>query len=189
MDPPKKPVLKPYMGCLFYLLVPIVAVIGSTIWEQHEDQKEARLESARAKGMALCQKWTETYPPFVNKPGLFLYSRLNSNDETIHGRSIYISDPAELPELKPSAICAPLRDDKTQGVVRGLLVPEKYRSESWPYCHRGYRLNPDYDPAKRFSYEYIPCINDEDLILGKYWRYETGKVWKFDLEGNLLPEE
>ena len=192
MAPHQKPAVFRYAGCLSYLLLPI-GLIGAGFYGHYLRERdalhEAKLKSAQAKGMELCQKWSETYPPFVNKPGLFQYSRVDSNDERIPVESIYLSDPEELPESQPSAKCVPVGSEKRWGVVRGLLVPAKYRSESWPYCHRGYRLNPDYDPAERFSSEYISCVSDDDLILGKYWRYETGKVWVFDLEGNLLPEE
>jgi len=178
----------PYVGCLLFFGVPIVVLTWGSIARQREEIREAKLKFARDKAMELCLAWKEKQLPYVNKPGLFVYSRLDHNNKGIPGTGVYLPDPEALPETKPSAECVTYRSEDQLGVVRGLLIPTKYRSESWP-CHRGSRRNPDYDPADFFSREYISCLDKEDLLLGRFVGREVYKEWRVDLEGNQLTEQ
>ena len=194
----KRPLMS-YVGCLLLVLGPIALMIGGSIYSDHRDQKkareQARLKSARAKAMELCLAWSEKYPPYVNKPGLYRYSQTNYDDKAIRGTSIWIPNPDEFPKQEPSAHCVMAFWEREYGVVQGVVVPAKYRSKDWP-CHRGERLNPDHDPDDFFSKKYIECMPSEYQSspfggLGGLLRErsEPTKVWTFDLEGNQLPEQ
>ena len=189
----------PVIGLLLTVVLPIVLFPVGLIIEKREDQKEAReqarLKSARAKAMELCEAWSEKQPLYVNKPGLYRYSQTDFDDKMIGGTSIWIPNPDEFPKQEPSARCVIKYSEREHGVAEGILVPAKYRSKDWP-CHRGKRLNPDHDPDNFFSKKYIECMPYEYQFspfggLGGLLRErsEPTKVWTFDLEGNLLPEE
>ena len=191
----KRP-LMPYVGCLLFVLGPIALMIGGSIYRDHQDQKksreQARLESARAKAMELCQAWSEKQPSYVNKPGLYRYSQ-TFDDKIIGGTSIWIPSPDEFPKQEPSARCVINYSEREHGVAEGILVPAKYRSKDWP-CHRGKRLNPDHEPGNILKPKYINCMPAGYQPPSTPWKVffesiEPAKVWKFDLEGNQIADK
>ena len=181
----------PVIGLLLTVVLPIVLFPVGLIIEQREDQKEARLESARDKAMELCLAWSKTQPTYISKPGLYQYSQTDYGDKLISATSIWIPDPDEIPKEESSAGCVVDNSEKELGIALGVLIPMKYRSEAWP-CHRGKRLNPLYDPDQFLSKEYIDCLPYEyqyHRYLGFMKPSEPAKVWKVDLEGNQLADK
>ena len=58
-----------------------------------------------AKAMELCRAWSKGQSTYINKPGLRLYSQMDSEGNAIPAKNIWMHDPEEFPEEVPLADC------------------------------------------------------------------------------------
>ena len=153
-----------------------------------KEQRQEQLEASGAKAMELCRAWSKGQSTYINKPGLRLYSQIDSEDNAIPGKNIWMRDPDEFPEEVPLADCFANYSENDFVEVKGVIVGNKYTSEAWP-CHRGYKLNSSYDSNNKNDRKYLSCLFDPDLETvsssGSHV-YEIKEIWRFDLDGNQI---
>ena len=153
-----------------------------------KEERQKQLEVSGAKAMELCRAWSKEQSTYINKPGLRLYRQMDSEGKAIPGKNMWIHDPDEFPEEVPSADCFANYSENDYVEVKGAIVSDKYTSESWP-CHRGYKLNTNYESNNKYSKKYISCLFDSDaktIFSSGSHVYEIKKIWRFDLDGNQI---
>ncbi len=167
----------------------VLAVLGYIDLKKKEE-RQLKLEAARAEAMHLCEEWSKNYPTYTSKLGLFRYSQIDYDGKVIPGKSIYIPDPDQTDQQEESSYCGVNYSEEKFGIVHAVGLKSKYRSESWP-CHLGYKLNANYDIQDKLSRKYIRCLADPNNSLPLYSEsnsdhFEAIKTWKFDLNGNQV---
>ena len=153
-----------------------------------KEERQKQLEASGAKAMELCRAWSKEQSTYINKPGLRLYSQMDSEDNAIPGKNIRMHDPEEFPEEVPLADCFVNYSENDFVDVKGVIVGNKYTSESWPY-HRGYKLNTNYDGNNKYDKKYLSCLFDPDIetnLSSGNHIYKIKEIWHFDLDGNQI---
>ena len=163
------------------------SLYGHNLLTKKEGRQE-QLQASSAKAMELCREWSKEQSTYINKPGLRLYNQMDSEDNAIPGKNIWMHDPEEFPEEVPLADCFVNYSENDFVDVKGVIVGNKYTSESWP-CHRGYKLNTNYDGNNKYDKKHLSCLFDPDIetnLSSGNHIYEIKEIWRFDLDGNQI---
>lgn len=165
----------------------VFALYGNNLLTKKEERQK-QLEASRAKAMELCRAWSKGQGTYINKPGLRLYSQIDSEENAIPGQNIWMRDPDELPVEVPLADCFANYAENDFAEVKGVIVGNKYTSEAWP-CHRGYKLNTNYDSNDKYDRKYLSCLFDPEVKTNSSSGshvYEIKNIWRFDLDGDQI---